>query len=333
MSPEAVKQTKPAASAAWPRMLTGAPSRAARHAVVRATLALSLALLALLALAACQGGHNPQLAPGATATPIPLTLCPTCAQTEQVSALTQAVIDSSAHQAQAAATEDIQRAHALASANAGTTTQAAAMVAADVNGLALQAQAAATADIQRAQALATLNAANSTQAAALTQDSQHTSQLQAAAAGTASVLAGQALATIQAAGATQGSALTQAALAQDQAQFQARLTAQAATQSAAATGTQAWMGARVAGTATILARVLAPQTQAAEASTQQAADQRQAQTQGPLMFLLKWGLPIFIAAAAGLGLWGFGRWLKMRTTRPRAGLALKRNVSKPPRPD
>ena len=307
-----------------------------QHKGLRTRAAIEAALafgLALLALAACGGVGAPHLAPGATAPPIPATLCPTCAHTAQVSALTQAVIDRSARQAQAAATEDIQRAHALASANAGTATQAAAMAAADINSIALQAQAAATADIERAHALATLNAANATRGAAQTQDSQITSDLQAAAAGTANILAAQALATIDAAGATQGSAQTQAALAQSQATFRARLTAQAGTQSAAATGTQAWMGARVGGTATLLASTLAAQNQAAAEITQQAADLRQAQNQGPLVFLLKWGLPVFIAAVALLGLWGFGRWLRLRTSRPRPGPAAQGGASKPPRPD
>jgi DMSO reductase anchor subunit len=89
----------------------------------------------------------------------------------------------------------------------------------------------------------------------------------------------------------------------------------------------------MAGTATLLAHLQGPQTQAAAASSQQAADLRQAQNQGPIIFLLKWGLPLFIASAAGLGLWGFGRWLKMRTTRPRPAAASTHTASKPPRPD
>ena len=175
MSPVVATEARPAVSKARPQPNTRRRTWAARAA----TLTVGLALLAL---AACGGVGAPHLAPGATAPPIPVTLCPTCAQTAQVSALTQAVIDSSAHQAQAAATEDIQRAHALASANAGTATQAAALAAADINSIALQAQAAATADIERAHALATLNAANATRGAAQTQDSQHTSDLQAASA-------------------------------------------------------------------------------------------------------------------------------------------------------
>src|SRR6185295_3894032 len=88
-----------------------------RAAAVSATLALGLALLVL---SACQGGSAPQLAPGATSTLIQMTLCPACAQTAQVSALTQAAIIIRAQQAQAAATAAIQQAHALASARAGT---------------------------------------------------------------------------------------------------------------------------------------------------------------------------------------------------------------------
>jgi len=253
-------------------------------------------------------------------------------------------MEASARNAQASATADIQNAQALASANAGTATQAAAIVQQDIGSLALQAQAAATADIMRAHALATFNAASSTQGAALTEDSRNTSALQAEAAATASVLRAAALATYNAASSTQNSALTQAAGAQAQIRLRLRLAAQADTQSAAATGTQQWMSGLIGGTATSLARAMSQQTQAAAAITQGLSEQRQAQNQGPLIFLWKWGLPAFILAVAVLGLWGFGRWLKMRTTRPRglgsaaqdqasAARGVNANASKPPRPD
>jgi hypothetical protein len=141
--------------------------------------------------------------------------------------------------------------------------------------------------------------------------------LQADVAGTAAVLQAVALATFNAAGSTQSSAQTQVALVQTQVQLDQNLAAQSATQSAAATGTQQWLGALVAGTATTLASAGSLQTQSAAAVSQGAADQRQALNQGPILFLWKWGLPIFVLAAALLSLWGFGRWLKMHTTRPR----------------
>jgi hypothetical protein len=282
-----------------------------------ATVLTLLALAGALGLAACKALPAPVLVPGATGTLVPATLCPTCPPVTPISALTQENMDASARNAQASATADIEKAQALASAKAGTATQAAAIVEQEIGGIALQAQAAATADILRAHALATFNAANSTQGAALTEDSRNASALQAEAAATASVLRAAALATFNSASSTQSSALTQAAGQQAQVQLRLRLAAQAATQSAAATGTQQWMAGLIGGTATTLADAMNLQTQAAAAITQRLSDQRQAQNQGPIDFLWKWGLPGFILVAALLGLWGFGRWLKMHTTRPR----------------
>src|SRR5579859_4348068 len=289
---------------------------------------LLAAAATLLALAACNAVPAPVLVPAATGTPIPASPCPTCPQVTPVSALTQENIDASARNAQASATADIEKAQALASANAGTATQAAAIVQEEIGGIALQAQAAATADILRAHALATFNAAGSTQGAALTEDSQNASDLQAQAAGTASVLRAAALATFNAASSTQSSALTQAAAQQTQVQMRLRVAALVDTQSAAATGTQQWMGGRVGGTATSLARAMDEQTQAAAAITQRLTDQRQAQNQGPIEFVWNWGRPAFILALAVLGLWGLGRWLKMHTTRPRGqGSAAENRLS------
>lgn len=277
--------------------------------------AATLVLLGLLALAACQAGP----VPASSETQFPSTPCDPCAQATQLAALTQASINASALQAQGMATDEIQRAQALATAQAGTATQSAALAEAEIEAIALQAQAAATADILRAHALATFNAASSTQGAALTQDRINASALQAQAAATADVLRANALATFNAASSTQSSALTQAAHQQAQMQLRLRLTAEAATQSAAATGTQQWMGAMVAGTATTLARAAIQQTESAAAQEQQAADQRQTQQQGPIVFLWKWGLPLFILAGAGLCLWGLWRWLMLRTTRQGTG--------------
>jgi hypothetical protein len=281
-----------------------------RFPPVAAILAL---VLVLQALAACQAIPVPLLVPASTETLIPITPCNTCAPATQIAALTQASINTRAEQAQASATADILIAQALATSNAGTATQGAAMAEQEINAIALQAQAAATADILRAHALATANAASSTQGAALTQESLNASVLQAQAAATADRQRADALATYNSASSTQSSALTQAALQQALVQLHLRLTAQSATQNAGATATQQWMGARVAGTATTLARAMTNQTQSAVAIAQQ----REEQNQGPIVFVWKWGLPIFVVVAAMLGLWGFWRWLKMQTTRPR----------------
>jgi hypothetical protein len=192
--------------------------------------------------------------------------------------------------------------------------QGAALAALEINGIALQAQAAATADILRAHTLATFSAASSTQGAALTQDRLNASALQAQAAATADVLRADALATFNSASSTQSSALTQAALQQAQLQLHLRLTAQSVTQSAAATGTQQWIGALVAGTATTLAQTVIVQNEAAVALAQRSADLRQEQQQAPIAFMWKLGLSLFIVTAAVLGLWGFWRWLQMSTT-------------------
>ncbi len=284
----------------------------------RRSVAAMLALaLALLALAACQALPVPLLVPASTETLVPNTPCDTCDQATQLAVLTQANINANAQQAQGTATANILVAHALATSNAATATQGAVQAQDDIGAIALQAQAAATADILRVQALATFNAASSTQGAAQTQDRLNASALQAAAAATAEGVRAQALATFNSASSTQSSALTQAAVAQAQAQLHLRLAAQAAKQSAAATGTRQWMGVAVAGTATTLARAMIDQTQSAATLAQQAADRRQAQNQGPIDFMWKWGLPIFIVAIAGLGLWGLWRWLRLHTARPR----------------
>lgn len=285
-----------------------------RQPPVVAILAL---VLALLTMAACATLSVPVLAPASTQIRLPSTPCAMCAPTTQFAALTQANNNASALKAEETATADIQIAQALATSNAGTATQGAALAEAQINTIALQAQAAATADILRAHALATFNAASSTQGAALTQDSLNSSALQAEAARTANVLRAEALATFNSASSTQSSALTQAAVAQTQVQLGLRLAAQFATQSAAATGTQQWIGALVAGTATTLAQAMTLQAQSAASIAQRTADQRQEQSRELIAFLWKWGLPIFILAVAVLGLWGFGRWLKLHTTRPR----------------
>jgi len=285
-----------------------------RHPLLLTLLALALVLLPV---AACQAWLVPLLVRAPTETPFSNASCGACDQATQIPALTQANISLSAQQAQATATAGIQMAHALASANAATATQSAVQAEQDIGAIALQAQAAATADILRAQALATANAASSTQGAALTQVSLNASAQQAAAAASAAAVKAEALATANAASSTQASALTQAALVQTQVQRRMRFVAQSATQSVAATGTQQWLGAQVAGTATMLARAMIDQTQSAATVARQAAGRRQEQNQAPLVFMWKWGLPIFIVAVAALSLWGFWRWLRIHTARPR----------------
>lgn len=255
-------------------------------------------LLAGLILAACETAAP--LTPVPTASPewmetrFPPTPCADCAQATAVALLTQEGINASARQAEARATAEIMGAQALATTIAGTSTQGAALAQAEIQANAQRAQAAATADIVRADALATANAARATQDSALTQVAE---------------LEAQARARLQAT----ADAATQSAL---QAQVRLQLTEAAATRSAGATGTQQHNNAILAGTGTALARAMAQQTQAAAAIGQRLADQREAQQQGPSVWLWTWGLPILVFIAGGVGLWGFWRWLRQKTRRP-----------------
>jgi len=61
---------------------------------------------------------------------------------------------------------------------------------------------------------------------------------------------------------------------------------------------------------------IATQTQAAVATSQSYASQRERQRQGPILFLWMC-LTIFIVILAGLALWGFWRWLKIRQSNQR----------------
>lgn len=232
--------------------------------------------VALLALAACEPLVPAASVPMVAPAGLAPTPCESCNQATAFAVLTQEGINASARQAQARATAEILGAQALATSNAGTSTQGAAVAQEAISASARQAQAAATADILRADALATANAASS----------------------------------------TQGSALTQVAVQQTQVQLRAQMTVEAATQSAMATGTQQRIGNILAGTGTALARAMSSETQSALALAQRTAAQRQAQQQGPSVFLWTWGLPVFVVVAAVLGLWGFWRWLKMHTTQP-----------------
>lgn len=174
-------------------------------------------------------------------------------------------------------------------------------------------QAAATAEIVRANAQATLNSANSTLSAAQTQDQNNANAIAAQIAATAEIVRANAQATLNSAGSTQSAALTQDAIRQTQ-------MADMATTSAEAMTTQQNKNDLAASTQTAIANNIATQTQAAAATSQWYADQtrqRNEQRQGPINFLWILCLPIFIVIFAGLVLWGFWRWLRIRQSNQR----------------
>jgi len=162
-------------------------------------------------------------------------------------------------------------------------------------------QAAATAEIVRADAQATLNSANATVNAAQTQDQNNANIIAAQIAATAEIVRANAQATLNSAGATQSIALTQDAIGQTQ-------MASLATTGAEASAIQQYKNELAVGTQTAIANNIATQTQAAVATSQWYAEQRQ----GPITFLWALCLPIFIVIFAGLILWGFWRWLKIK---------------------
>jgi hypothetical protein len=174
-------------------------------------------------------------------------------------------------------------------------------------------QAAATADIMRANAQATLNSANATLNAALTQEQNDADFIAAQVAATAAILRANAQATLVAAGSTQSAALTQDAIRQTQ-------MADLATSEAQYVVNQQINDALAASTQTAVANSIATQTQVAVATSQWYTDQarqRAEQRQGPIAFLWMWCLPVFIVLFAGLGLWGFWRWLGIRQANQR----------------
>jgi len=169
-------------------------------------------------------------------------------------------------------------------------------------------QAAATAEIVRADAQATLNSANATVNAAQTQDQNNANIIAAQIAATAEIVRANAQATLNSAGATQSIALTQDAIGQTQ-------MASLATAGAEASAIQQYKNELAVGTQTAIANNIATQTQAAAATSQWYADQdrqRTEQRQGPIAFLWALCLPIFLIIFAGLVLWGFWRWLKIK---------------------
>ncbi len=169
-------------------------------------------------------------------------------------------------------------------------------------------QAAATAEILRANAQATLNSANATLSAAQTQDQNNANVIAAQIAATAEMERANAQATLNSAGATQNAALTQDAIYQTQ-------MADLATTGAEAMLVQKNRDELAASTQTAVANNIATQTRAAVATSQWYADrerQREEQRQGPIAFVWMWCFPMFIVLFAGLVLWGFWRWLKIR---------------------
>jgi hypothetical protein len=169
-------------------------------------------------------------------------------------------------------------------------------------------QAAATAEIVRANAQETMNSANATLSAALTQDQNNANVIAAQIAAAAEIVRANAQATLHSAGSTQNAALTQDAIYQTQ-------MADLATTGAEAMAVQQNRDELAANTQTAVANNIATQTQAAVATSQWYADQerqREEQRQGPIAFLWMWCFPMFIVLFAGLVLWGFWRWLKLR---------------------
>jgi len=169
-------------------------------------------------------------------------------------------------------------------------------------------QAAATAEIVRANAQETMNSANATLSAAQTQDQNNANVIAAQIAATAEIVRANAQATLDSAGSTQNAALTQDAIYQTQ-------MADLATTGAEAMLVQQNKDELAASTQTAIANNIATQTQAGVATSQWYTDrerQREEQRQGPIAFLWMWCFPMFIVLFAGLVLWGFWRWLKIR---------------------
>lgn len=169
-------------------------------------------------------------------------------------------------------------------------------------------QAAATAEIVRANALSTLNSANTTLSAAETQDQNNANIVAAQVAATAEIVRANAQATINSAGSTQSAAITQDAIRQTQ-------LADLATTGAQSILNQQNSNKLAADTQTAIADNIATQTQVAAATSQWYVDQsrqREEQRQGPISFLWRWCLPVFILILGGLAVWGFWRWLKIQ---------------------
>ena len=193
-------------------------------------------------------------------------------------------------------------------------------------------QAVATAAIVQANAQATLDSANATLRAAQTQAQNNANVIAAQIAVTAEFVSANAQATLVAAGSTQSAALTQDAIRQTQTVSGQQVIQAAGTQSAEALLILQNKNDLAAGTQTAVANNIATQTQVAVATSQWYADQRrqrQEQTRGTVGFLWMWCLPVFIVLLAGLVVWGFWRWLKIRQANQRI---LENPVEKLPAP-
>jgi hypothetical protein len=163
-------------------------------------------------------------------------------------------------------------------------------------------QAAATAEIVHANAQATLNSADATLNAAQIQQQNSADVLAAQIAAAAEIVRANAQATLNAANSTQSAALIQDAIRQTQVQYNLQVEEAAGTQRAE------------------VANNIATQTRAAAATAQWYADQsrqRTEQRQVPITFLWMWCFPVFVVLFAGLCLWGFWRWLKLKQDRQR----------------
>jgi uncharacterized protein YqiB (DUF1249 family) len=186
-------------------------------------------------------------------------------------------------------------------------------------------QAAATAEVERANAQATVNSAIATLSAAQTQSQNNANVLAGQIAATAEIVRANAQATVNAAGATQIAAMTQA-------QYNLQVTELVRTQVALALLTQQSRDEFAASTQTAIANNVSTQTQSAAATSEWYADQerqRNEQRQGPIIFLWTWCFPIFIVLLAGLGLWGFRRWLSIQQSNQRI---LEKPVERLPEP-
>lgn len=172
----------------------------------------------------------------------------------------------------------------------------------------VDAEAEATAQMARAMAQAVLNSANATLGVAQTQAQGEANQLAAELAATAEILRADAQSTLVSAAFTQVAAQTQDSIRQTQ-------DAAFATSDALVLLDQQNEAALAAGTQTAVANIIATRTQAAVATLQGYADDKREledKLQGPFTYFWMCGLPIFLALLAGLGLWAFWRWTKIK---------------------
>lgn len=172
----------------------------------------------------------------------------------------------------------------------------------------LEQQALATAKIVGANAQATLDSVNATLNAAQTRRENDASILEAQIAATAELALANAKATLVAAGSTQSAALTQDSIEQTRVQYNQQISADLATEDAIVILTQQYYSY-------LIANQNATETQSAGETLQSyavEANQLEEQRQATISFIWMLCLPVFLLLFAGLGLWGFWRWLKMQ---------------------